>query len=53
MPDLHGADTFPVKPLPKKILVDGETFEKLLYIWEFFNNFYDYLEISTFKMEEL
>ena len=53
LPELHGADTFPQKPPLKKILVDGKTFERLLYIWEFFNNFSDYLEISTFKLEEL
>ncbi len=38
-PELHGAEKFPEKPIPKRVLVDGPTFEKLLYIWEFFNNF--------------
>jgi len=53
MPILHGAESFPEKPQPKKVLVEGEVFEKLLYIWEFFNNFNDYLECSNFKLEEL
>jgi len=53
MPLIHGAEQFPGKPEPKQILVDGPTFERLLYVWEFFNNFSDYLKISNFKLEEL
>lgn len=53
MPLLHGADIFPEKPEPKKMLVTGEQFERLLYVWEFFNNFSDFLSIPNFKLEEL
>ena len=53
MPILHGAENFPEKPELKKILIEGERFERLLYIWEFFNNFSDFLDLSNFKLEEL
>ncbi len=53
MPLLHAAETFPQKPTPKEILVDGPTFERLLYIWEFFNNFADFFNLPPFKLEEL
>jgi hypothetical protein len=53
MPDLHGAHL--LKPVPefKSILVDHQDFENLLYIWEFFNNFSDFLEIPAFDLAEL
>jgi DDT domain len=53
MPILHGAENWQEKPKPKKILLEGERFERLLHIWEFFNNFNDFLDISNFKLEEL
>lgn len=53
MPLLHGAENFPEKPIPKRVLIEGDKFENLFYIWEFFNNFNDYLEINNFKLEEL
>jgi hypothetical protein len=53
LPLLHGSENFSEKPQLKKVLVDGQDFEKLLYIWEFFNNFSDFLEIQNFKLEEL
>ena len=53
MPLLHGAENFPEKPVAKRVLIEGDKFENLLYIWEFFNNFNDYLEINNFKLEEL
>jgi hypothetical protein len=53
MPILHGAENFPEKPNPKKVIIEGERFEKLLYVWEFFNNFTDYLDVTNFKLEEL
>ena len=34
-------------------MVDGSTFERLVYVWEFFNNFSDYFNIPSFKLEEL
>ena len=30
--------------------MDCDKFENLLYIWEFFNNFSDFLEIPTFNL---
>jgi len=53
MPLLHAAENFPSKPDPKAILVNGPTFERLVYVWEFFNNFGDYFNIPSFKLEEL
>jgi DDT domain len=53
LPLLHGADKVPPKPQPKKILIDGVSFERVLYIWEFFTNFADFFNIATFKIEEL
>jgi hypothetical protein len=35
------------------VLVSGEEFDKLLYVWEFCNNFTEFLEIPQFKIEEL
>jgi len=34
-------------------LLSGEEFDRLLYIWEFFNNFSEYLETPPFKIEDL
>ena len=31
----------------------AEEFEQVLYIWEFCNNFSEYLETPLFKIEEL
>lgn len=53
MPLLHASENFPQKPTPKEILVDGHTFERLLYIWEFFNNFSEFFNLAPFKLEEL
>ena len=53
MPLLHAAENFPFKPQTKQILTEGQNFERVLYVWEFFNNFNDYLKIPNFKMEEL
>jgi len=52
LPELHGVCTEP-KPEPFKIFVSADEFEKLIYIWEFCNNFNDYLETPSFKVEEL
>lgn len=35
------------------VLLESDDFERLLHIWEFCNNFSDYLEISNFKIEDL
>jgi hypothetical protein len=52
LPELHCACTDP-KPEPYKIYVSADEFEKLIYIWEFCNNFNDYMDTPTFKLEEL
>jgi hypothetical protein len=52
LPELHGC-CGEQKPEPLKILVSADEFEKLIYIWEFCNNFNDYLETPAFKLEEL
>lgn len=51
-PELHGVCPDP-KPEPFKIFVSADEFEKLIYIWEFCNNFNDYMDTPTFKLEEL
>lgn len=40
-------------PKFKKVLVEVEQFENLLYLWEFFNNFSDFLSLPTFSLTEL
>lgn len=52
LPELHGVCPDP-KPEPFKIFSSAEEFEKLIYIWEFCNNFNDYMDTPTFKLEEL
>jgi len=53
LPELHGATQLKPKPTPHKVLLSGEEFDRLLYIWEFFNNFCEYLETPQFKIEDL
>ena len=52
LPELHGVKSDQI-PEPHKILVPGDEFEKLIYIWEFCNNFCEYLNTPTFKLEDL
>ena len=52
MPELHGG-VLKAKPQPMKIDIDAEKFERLLYIWEFGNNFSEFLQTQTFKIEQL
>jgi hypothetical protein len=33
--------------------MESQDFENILYIWEFFNNFSDFLSVPTFTMAEL
>lgn len=40
-------------PKFKKVLVEAEHFENLLYLWEFFNNFSDFLNLPNFSLTEL
>jgi hypothetical protein len=35
------------------VLLESDDFERLLHIWEFCNNFSDYLKIANFKIEDL
>ena len=53
MPEIHGSTTLKPPPKSKDILLEPEEFENLLYIWEFFNNFSDFLEIPAFDLSEL
>jgi len=52
MPELHGG-LMQAKPKAQRIDMKAEDFERLLYIWEFCNNFTEYLDIPQFKIEEL
>jgi hypothetical protein len=52
MPELHGG-LLKQKPRPMKIDIEAENFEQILYIWEFCNNFTEFLETPQFKLEEL
>jgi len=52
MPELHGG-VLKSKPTPMKIRMETEDFERLLYIWEFGNNFSEFLGTPIFKIEEL
>ena len=53
LPELHGAFFSVPKPSMLRVLISSEDFEQLLYIWEFCNNFSDYLETPSFKIEDL
>jgi len=53
MPDLHGVNTLKETPTFKQVLLEADQFENLLYIWEFFNNFSDFLDIPAFDLAEL
>ena len=52
LPELHGG-LMKEKPQALKIIIDAEEFEQLLYIWEFCNNFNEFLDTPGFKIEEL
>jgi len=53
LPELHGATQNLIKPSMYKVIIPSEEFDELLYIWEFCNNFSDYLETPFFKIEDL
>ena len=53
MPELHSNNTLRDPPTCKKVLLDAEDFEHLLYIWEFFNNFSDFLSTPNFSLVQL
>lgn len=53
MPELHGQLILKDAPKFKKVFVEAEHFENLLYLWEFFNNFSDFLSLPTFSLTEL
>jgi len=52
LPELHGL-VYPEKPEPKRISASNEEFERLLYIWEFCNNFDEFLGTPKFRLEDL
>jgi len=53
LPELHQSEFIPKKPELKKVNQDTDSFEKLLYVWEFLNNFGEYLNLRSIKIEEL
>jgi len=53
MPELHGNSALRQPPQLKTTVVEAEEFENLLYIWEFFNNFSDFLSTPSFTLAEL
>ena len=53
MPELHKQMNQREPPNLKKVLIDSDKFENLLYIWEFLNNFKDFLDMPKFSLEEL
>lgn len=54
MPELHQHVNPPKEaPTMKRVLLKTNEFENLVYIWEFFNNFKDFLDIPKFSLEEL
>jgi hypothetical protein len=53
LPELHGATNLIPKPPMLPINIDPEEFERLLHIWEFCNNFADYLATPIFKLDDL
>ena len=52
MPELHGG-VMRDKPASMKIDMEAGEFEGVLYIWEFCNNFNEFLDTPSFKLEEL
>ena len=53
MPELHGAHMVKQAPELRHILMETVDFENLLYIWEFLNNFSDFLDLPNFYIQEL
>ena len=53
LPELHGATQSLAKPQMYKVIIPSTEFDELLYIWEFCNNFSDYLETPFYKIEDL
>lgn len=53
MPELHYSSFLKPAPPLKAVLLKDIEFENLLYIWEFFNNFSDFLDIPIFNLSEL
>lgn len=53
MPQLHGSQNIPEKPKPQPMFITGKEFDEIIFIWEFMNNFYEYVQKDTFYIEEL
>ena len=53
LPELHGSKGIPNKPFMCEVAMESSEFERLLHIWEFCNNFNDFLETPQFKLEDL
>lgn len=41
------------KPKPQPMFITGKEFDEIIFIWEFMNNFYEYVQKDTFYIEEL
>ena len=52
MPELHGG-VMKAKPRAMKIDLAADKFERVLYVWEYCNNFCDFLNTPLFKLEQL
>ena len=52
MPELHGSSQLKASPTFKKVTLDSQDFENLLYIWEFLCNFSDFLSLPGFTLAE-
>mmetsp|Transcript_28092 Transcript_28092/g.42497 ORF Transcript_28092/g.42497 Transcript_28092/m.42497 type:complete len:90 (+) Transcript_28092:1298-1567(+) len=50
---MHGQADLKAIPSGSQVMIPAETFENLLYIWEFFNNFCDFFQIPNFTISEL
>lgn len=54
MPELHGQLNLKKNPEFKLVQnIEAEDFENLIYVWEFLNNFNDYLNLPPFNLSEL
>ncbi len=53
LPELHGATGMRPKPQPAPVLLPADQFDELVFVWEFCNNFAEYLDVPFFKIEEL
>lgn len=53
MPVLHCSQNMQARPAPQPMFITGNEFDEMIFIWEFLNNFYEYVQKDTFYIEEL